>query len=377
MNGFFKRTAQLALLAALTAPARLLADPGAYAGDTLPDHGHAVAGDGGPLSAVDVPNGLTAGTTVQGKYGVFMDLLRASTATIELGNGTGYVNVSTLTASTITASKDLVVGTNDGSANETGLFVYGGLSAGNSLLSATGSNVNVGGPLAGRLSIGADNAGYSFNLQRTGTPSLARIACDAPYSSALYLSHPSHDWFVKASTSTLEIMDTTGNADLIRIIDNSQIDFYSNGVIGMRMTSGSLHIRPQGNADVQLEVSDGSTQGGGTAHAASFAAHSERRLKSDIKYFTAGDARECYVALGKLKPCRFRYRKTKGLKVNPSAPVVKGLIYDEAPGFLRDGGGPGTISLNDQIVMLQLALQEGIRRIEGLTAKLKKIEDAR
>ena len=142
--------------------------------------------------------------------------------------------------------------------------------------------------------------------------------------------------------------------------------------------SGLVHISPEANtADVQLEVSNGVTTGGGTVHAASFAAHSSRDLKAFIVYLSTDSIRTYYDELKTLRPVTFKYKRW--VKTLPGhyeddidQPQMNGLIYEDVPSSLK--GPHNDISLNNQIFMLQAALQVAIMKIE-LLEKNKKDKD--
>ena len=134
--------------------------------------------------------------------------------------------------------------------------------------------------------------------------------------------------------------------------------------------NGRSHVYPSGSADVELEVSNGASTGGGTAHAASFAAHSSRSLKSDIRYLSLGEKLNLYNDLKTLKPAEFRYKVNRSADTppvpDPTQPLRRGLILEDAPASLRQPHDPEAIALNDQIFMLQAAIQVLINKVEAL-----------
>ncbi len=136
---------------------------------------------------------------------------------------------------------------------------------------------------------------------------------------------------------------------------------------------GDFHIQPSGTADVELEVSNGASTGGGTIHRASSATHSRRALKHSIAYYTAADYRAAYNDLKTLRHVTFKYKTHKStssaeLVDNPAAPIHKGLIYEEVPDRIKDGSG--AIVVDDRIQMLEMALIEAIKKIEALENEL-------
>mgnify|MGYP001590209543 CR=1 FL=1 len=145
----------------------------------------------------------------------------------------------------------------------------------------------------------------------------------------------------------------------------------SSGTDRMRMGgNGRLHIYPSGSADVDLEVSNGSNIGGGTAHAVSFAAHSSAKLKSDIRYLTMFELAQYYAEIKTLKLAEFRYTvggSSDTLKKDVEQPMRKGLIFEDVPESLKSPHE--TVSLNDQIFMLQAAMKVLIEKVEKLDSQ--------
>lgn len=130
-------------------------------------------------------------------------------------------------------------------------------------------------------------------------------------------------------------------------------------------TSARIHIQPSGNADVELEVSNGASTGGGTVHAATFAAHSSRTLKKDIDPINETDKELLYDDLKSLVPVTFRYKNDP-----ENSDPHKGLVYEDVPDSLK--ADHQSISLNDQIFMLQAAVQVLIQKVETMEQELEK-----
>lgn len=138
--------------------------------------------------------------------------------------------------------------------------------------------------------------------------------------------------------------------------------------------STNVHIQPVGTANVELEVSDGLTTGGGDIHRATSGTHSKRALKHSINYYTTADYRAAYNDLLTLRHVTFKYKVVKStvtmeLIDNPKSKLRKGLIYEEAPERIKDPDG--TIVVDDRIQMLEMALIEAIKEIETLKGKVK------
>lgn len=182
------------------------------------------------------------------------------------------------------------------------------------------------------------------------------------------------------STFGFRIQNNNGTDRYSLYLNESDISLrlwnYTQGRDNIIISSSSrrIHLFPVGTPDVELEVSNDATTGGGTIHAASFAAHSSKNLKSDIQYKTEIDENTALLDIKALKPAEFKYlihESTSSDKLieDTNGPIRKGLIYEDVPDTLR--GPYKTISLNDQIFMLQLALKAAIRRIEQLENKIK------
>lgn len=142
-------------------------------------------------------------------------------------------------------------------------------------------------------------------------------------------------------------------------------------------SGGSVHVRPAGTADVELEVSDGASTGGGTIHRAAAGTHSSRALKFDISEFSEKDERKAAEDLASLKHARFRYkRRTRaGLVDDPSLPLHLGLVYEDSPESIRGSGQ--TLVVDDRLLNSELALKRAMRRLDQLEAEWQKIKEKR
>jgi len=186
--------------------------------------------------------------------------------------------------------------------------------------------------------------------------------------------------FYKFGTGSAD--DRFSGIEGFRGADAAQIDlrFYTYGGDGDHgervriQNNGKVHIRPSGTPDVELEISNGASTGGGTAHAASFAAHSSRDLKSHIRYLNNGEKLVLYNDVKNLKPAEFRYKihrssTTDELIEDPTGPLRNGLILEDVPPSLRKPYDNDAISLNDQVFILQAAIQVLIQKVEALEAR--------
>lgn len=134
-------------------------------------------------------------------------------------------------------------------------------------------------------------------------------------------------------------------------------------------TAASVHIYPTtGTPAYELVVSDGLTTGGGTVMAAAVSAHSRRALKSDISYLDEADQRRGYEDVLALRHARFRYKAG-----GPRAPMIRGLIYEDAPASIRSEPGKSII-VESRLVNMELALKTTNRRIAALEAMILDME---
>ena len=164
-----------------------------------------------------------------------------------------------------------------------------------------------------------------------------------------------------------------GNQISLESVTNVTATRNQNLIIG-EAGARRIHVIPSGTADVQLEVSDGATTGGGTIHRATSTTHSSRKIKSDINYLLPGDAQQGLADVLVLKHATFRYmRNVHGTKLDEggnevedasvvigrvrdeSLPLYRGLIYEDAPNSIR--ASHETISIDDRITNLELAVQ--------------------
>lgn len=128
----------------------------------------------------------------------------------------------------------------------------------------------------------------------------------------------------------------------------------------------SVQIRPVGSftGDVELEVSNGITVGGGTIHRAAAGTPSSRKRKSDIRYLSATEEAAAYQDVMALKPASYRY------KGDPTP--WKGLILEDSPRSIQGPGG--AIIIDDRIANLEMAVKEASEKIQKLKQRLKELE---
>ncbi len=136
-------------------------------------------------------------------------------------------------------------------------------------------------------------------------------------------------------------------------------------------TAASVHIRPVGTPSYELVVSNGLTTGGGSVMAANVSAHSRRALKSDIGYLDEAAERRAYDEVKALRHARFRYAAG-----GPNAPLVRGLIYEDAPESIRSARGK-SIVVENRLANMELALKAANRQISILETKIAAMEKGR
>ncbi|MBI5595722.1 MAG: hypothetical protein HY928_06485 [Elusimicrobia bacterium] len=139
---------------------------------------------------------------------------------------------------------------------------------------------------------------------------------------------------------------------------------------------GLVHVRPYGTADAELEVSNGVTTGGGYILRGEALTPSSARFKKDIQRLTRKDEEQAYKDVAALKPAMFRRKhitKDGVASSDPSAPLERGLIFEETPKSVR--GRPGEIFLDERLVNAELALKAAMRRIEELSARLERLKE--
>lgn len=134
-------------------------------------------------------------------------------------------------------------------------------------------------------------------------------------------------------------------------------------------TAASVHISPVAAAPAyELVVSDGQTLGGGTVMAANVSAHSRRALKSGIAYLDEAAAGRAYDEVKGLRHARFRYKAG-----GPNAPLIRGLIYEDAPESIRSAPGK-SIVVENRLANMELALKAARGRIAALEKRISDME---
>lgn len=154
-------------------------------------------------------------------------------------------------------------------------------------------------------------------------------------------------WSPDAATSSLATMTVLS---LVTISSTAAIE-------------ASVHVRPIGDPQHELVVSDGASTGGGTIHVLNQVSPSSRDWKRDISYLGSEDEAAAYANERGLKTVSFRYARLKGGRFvrNSRAPLHRGLIFEDAPEQIR---GPGeTLSLDQRLLESELAFKEFERKL--------------
>lgn len=147
---------------------------------------------------------------------------------------------------------------------------------------------------------------------------------------------------------------------------------------GMTALSGaSVHVRPAGTPDAELEISNGVTPGGGTLHRAQAWVTSSRKLKKEIRYLTRQEERRALDDLLSLKPVHFRYRralKGVGFVDDPASMLRRGYVLEDSPVSIRHGAGLDTL---ERIANVEMAVKESLRKLERLEEELRPSDEER
>lgn len=132
-------------------------------------------------------------------------------------------------------------------------------------------------------------------------------------------------------------------------------------------SNGSFHVHPFGEPDVEAEISDGLTTGGGTMQRLQVVMPSSRRFKTDIVELDERDEERALDDIASLKHARFRYKGSNEIRT--------GLIYEEVPASIRDG--QDAVSLTERMVNIELALKAEMRKLEALQKRYEALKAKR
>lgn len=148
-----------------------------------------------------------------------------------------------------------------------------------------------------------------------------------------------------------------------------------NLMAGQSASTAAVHIRPVGEPIYELVVSDGLTPGAGKVMAADITTHSRRALKSDIAYLGEAEEQRAYAETKTLRHATFRYKKwtPRSWTTNPGAPLVRGLIYEDAPTGIQDARGKSLV-VENRLANLEMALKTANNEISKLETKIAELE---
>lgn len=240
---------------------------------------------------------------------------------------------------------------------------------------------------SGRLGIGLAAPGALLDVNGHGDTSDLGLQLRAGNSSSTVLS--SQIVFAYDSSGTYRHSLRTRAADGQNL--GNALDFYlwnstgapttlgSLNVLGLlagpSASTGTVHIQPVGEPVYELTVSDGQTTGAGKVMAADITTHSRRALKGDIAYLGEDEERRAYADMKALRHATFRYKRRtpRGWATNPGAPLVRGLIYEDAPLSVRDARGKSLV-LENRLANLEMALKTADDGIAKLEAKITELE---
>ena len=144
---------------------------------------------------------------------------------------------------------------------------------------------------------------------------------------------------------------------------------------GQSASTAAVHVRPAGDPVYELTVSDGLTTGAGKVMAADITTHSRRALKRDIAYLGEAGESRAYAETKALRHATFRYKKRtpRGWAANPGAPLVRGLIFEDAPAGIQDARGKSLV-IENRLANLEMALKTANDEISKLETKIAELE---
>jgi hypothetical protein len=129
----------------------------------------------------------------------------------------------------------------------------------------------------------------------------------------------------------------------------------------------AVHVDPVAAlADADLEISNGSSIGGGSMLSSQESVPSSRAWKADIARLSEADEAAALRDVLALRHARYRYKYRKG----PKPPLLLGLMFDEAPESIRGLGG--TVVFDERLNNTEMALKEILRLIEGLEGGVRR-----
>jgi hypothetical protein len=201
---------------------------------------------------------------------------------------------------------------------------------------------------------------YQMAFGYNGTTNMRHAISTSHSTSAVSGSMDFYIWNTALSQSSV------GSLDVLSLV------VIATGAANM----ASMHVRPVGTSTVQLEVSDGSTTGGGTIERLYEGVPSSRQRKMEIAYLGENEEQQAYQDIKSLKPVEFRYKsfdkKKKILVRDTHQPMRRGLIYEDAPNNIK---GPGqSIIIDQRVNNLEMATKEFLRRLDTLQSEADKLK---
>lgn len=177
------------------------------------------------------------------------------------------------------------------------------------------------------------------------------------------------------ATARMTFADTAGNEQggLQYLHADDVLRLLAGTGIGLEVESDlDVHVHPSGTADVDLEVSNGSTTGGGTIHRAASGTHSEMNRKDRIVYLPVQAESSAVDDIKSMRHAKFKYKRINRLTgaFEPSKEEDQtyiGMMYEEAPDSIK--GDNGDIIIDKRIALLEMAIKELVREIEVLKSR--------
>jgi len=186
--------------------------------------------------------------------------------------------------------------------------------------------------------------------------------------------------FLSANTATQAIFfgdeDDNDVGQIEYIHTDNFLQFTTNGTNISRIESdGDFNIQVVGDADVELEVSNGSVTGGGTIHRAASATHSSKSIKSEHNYLNVTALQnQAIVDIRSYKPATFKYKVRSSTAIgqlvpDSKQPTLKGYFYEDMPNRVVNTDHK-TIILDNRVMTLEMAVQYLINKVEDLQSQI-------
>lgn len=177
-----------------------------------------------------------------------------------------------------------------------------------------------------------------------------------------------------------KIWDIFTSSQQLRI--QRMTDAYVEQGASISIDTDTVHILQVGDGDVELEVSDGATTGGGTIHRAASATHSSEKIKSDMRKFNLVEKQKVIADFKVYEPEEFKYKVVIGthpitgkpiLIRDPNQKLRKGPIFERAPDFVKDMDTESVV-LDDRVTQLEIVVKHLLDEIDRLEARIEILE---